>query len=111
MPLLPVFLLKPLYQLGSRVFAYGNELMYSGRTGGQLRYNIFIGPNYYQRLKLMVSDKINYRSVMSQNVLIDNLQRSCKRWWFKNREMERDALLSHGGFKRKYDGTFRWSLH
>jgi DNA-directed RNA polymerase beta subunit len=38
---------------------YGNEIMYNGRTGEQIKTEIFIGPTYYQRLKHMVSDKIH----------------------------------------------------
>ena len=40
---------------------YGNEVMYNGRTGEQLKTTIFIGPTYYQRLKHMVRDKIHSR--------------------------------------------------
>ena len=36
---------------------YGNEILYNGRTGEQIKTEIFIGPTYYQRLKHMVSDK------------------------------------------------------
>ena len=36
---------------------YGNEIMYNGRTGEQIKTEIFIGPTYYQRLKHMVLDK------------------------------------------------------
>ena len=38
---------------------YGNEIMYNGRTGEQIKTEIFIGPTYYQRLKHMVSDKLH----------------------------------------------------
>ena len=41
---------------------HGNEIMYNGYTGEQMSTEIFIGPTYYERLKHMVSDKINYRS-------------------------------------------------
>ena len=34
---------------------WGNEVMYSGITGEQLKTSIFIGPTYYQRLKIMVA--------------------------------------------------------
>ena len=33
------------------------EVLYSGITGEQLKTRIFIGPTYYQRIKLIVSDK------------------------------------------------------
>ena len=38
---------------------YGNEIMYNGRTGEQIKTEIFIGPTYYQRLKHMVLDKLH----------------------------------------------------
>jgi len=38
---------------------YGNEIMYNGRTGEQIKTEIFIGPTYYQRLKHMVCDKVH----------------------------------------------------
>ena len=38
---------------------YGNEILYNGRTGEQIKTEIFIGPTYYQRLKHMVQDKLH----------------------------------------------------
>lgn len=38
---------------------YGNEVLYDGRTGMQMKTEIFIGPTYYQRLKHMVIDKVH----------------------------------------------------
>ncbi len=35
----------------------GNETMYNGMTGEQMKSQVFIGPVYYQRLKHMVADK------------------------------------------------------
>ncbi len=40
-----------------------NEILYSGYYGCQLSCDIFMGPTYYQRLKHMVADKMNYRKV------------------------------------------------
>ena len=40
---------------------YGNEILYNGRTGEQIKTEIFIGPTYYQRLKHMVTDKLHSR--------------------------------------------------
>jgi DNA-directed RNA polymerase II subunit RPB2 len=34
--------------------------MYNGHTGRNLGAQIFLGPTYYQRLKHMVDDKIQY---------------------------------------------------
>ena len=50
-------------ELGSLGFQkYGFETMYNGTTGEKMEAKIFIGPTYYQRLKLMVNDKIHSRS-------------------------------------------------
>ena len=38
---------------------YGNEILYDGRSGGQIQTEIFIGPTFYQRLKHMVVDKMH----------------------------------------------------
>jgi DNA-directed RNA polymerase II subunit RPB2 len=40
---------------------YGNEVLYDAKSGKQMETDIFFGPTYYQRLKHMVGDKINYR--------------------------------------------------
>lgn len=40
----------------------GLEVLYDGKTGEQIESAIFIGPNYYHRLKHMVQDKIHSRS-------------------------------------------------
>ena len=39
----------------------GNEILYDGMTGEQIESEIFVGPNYYMRLKHMVKDKINFK--------------------------------------------------
>ena len=41
---------------------HGDEILYGGILGKQLKTKLFIGPTYYQRLKHMVKDKINVRS-------------------------------------------------
>lgn len=41
---------------------YGYEKMINGRTGELMEGLVFIGPNYYQRLKHMVADKVHCRS-------------------------------------------------
>jgi DNA-directed RNA polymerase beta subunit len=50
---------------------YGNEILYNGRTGEQIKTEIFIGPTYYQRLKHMVSDKVHccdkYHEVLTKD--------------------------------------------
>lgn len=41
----------------------GDEILYNGFTGDQINCHIFMGPIFYERLKHMVSDKINYRQL------------------------------------------------
>ena len=41
---------------------HGNEVLYSGFNGEQLKTSIFMGPTYYQRLKHMSNDKIHSRN-------------------------------------------------
>ena len=35
---------------------HGNEILYNGKTGEQIKTSIFMGPTYYQRLKHMSGD-------------------------------------------------------
>lgn len=92
----------------------GNEIMYNGRTGEQIATEIFIGPTYYERLKHMVGDKINYRGIGyktvkkadgNQTVLKVAPVSATTRQPTGGRsggsalrvgEMERDSLVSHG---------------
>ena len=41
---------------------YGNEMMSNPYTGVKLQNLIFIGPNYYQRLRHLVDEKMYSRS-------------------------------------------------
>lgn len=86
---------RNLHQYGYQ--RYGNEVLYSGKTGRPLQSQIFIGPCYYQALRHHVKDKIQMRSRGEVKLLtrqpIGGRSRS---GGLRFGEMERDALISHG---------------
>jgi DNA-directed RNA polymerase II subunit RPB2 len=87
--------------------------MYNGFTGDQMQASIFIGPTFYERLKHMVADKINYRQVNYRTIYnnekevlfraapVSVMTRQPTKGRGNNGglrigEMEKDSILSHG---------------
>ncbi|KAL0800307.1 hypothetical protein Bca101_055482 [Brassica carinata] len=91
---------------------YGTETLYSGYLGVELKYEIFMGPVYYQRLRHMVSDKFQVRSTGQVDQLTRQPIKGRKNGGgIRFGEMERDSLLAHGASYLLHDRLHTSSDH
>ena len=75
----------------------GTEVLYNGMNGRKLKYHIFIGPTYYQRLKHMVADKIHGRAFgPTTSITRQPIEGRSRQGGLRLGEMEGQVLMAHG---------------
>ena len=90
--------------------------MCNGLSGEQMETSIFVGTVYYQRLRHMVNDKQQGRSIGTMVSLTRQPTEGRLRvGGFRIGEMERDVIVSHGASlfcrERFYDVSNKYSIH
>lgn len=83
---------------GTGIDRFCEETMFSGFTGKPLKQRIFVGVNYYQRLKHLVHDKINVRKIGGgvDEMTMQPTEGRSRGGGLRLGEMEQQALVAHG---------------
>lgn len=99
---------RQLEQAGYNYF--GTETLHSGVSGVEMKAEIFMGIIHYQRLRHMVSDKFQVRSMGPIDCVTRQPVKGRRRGGgVRFGEMERDSLLSHGSTFLLQDRLFHGS--